>query len=47
MLSEEQRESYQSNGYLLLQGLIDTESLQRYNHRFIELVEGKADQQAR
>ena len=43
MLSEEQRESYQSNGYLLLQGLIDTESLERYNHRFIEFVEGKAD----
>ena len=43
MLSEEQRESYQSNGYLLLQGLIDTESLQRYNDRFIEFVEGKAD----
>ena len=43
MLSEEQRESYQSDGYLLLQGLIDTESLQRYNHRFIEFVEGKAD----
>ncbi|MCH2338042.1 MAG: phytanoyl-CoA dioxygenase family protein [Pseudomonadales bacterium] len=43
MLSEEQRESYQSNGYLLLQELIDTESLERYNHRFIEFVEGKAD----
>ena len=43
MLSEEQRESYQSNGYLLLQELIDTESLDRYNHRFIEFVEGKAD----
>ena len=43
MLSEEQRESYQSNGYLLLQRLIDTESLERYNHRFIEFVEGKAD----
>ena len=43
MLSEEQRESYQSNGYLLIQGLNDTESLERYNHRCIEFGEGKAD----
>ncbi|HIM35500.1 MAG TPA: phytanoyl-CoA dioxygenase family protein [Pseudomonadales bacterium] len=42
MLTETQRASYQANGYLLLSGLVDTDSLERYNHRFIEFVEGAA-----
>ena len=42
MLTQQQRASYQTNGYLLLSGVIDTDALEHYNHRFIELVNGEA-----
>tara|TARA_B100000953_G_scaffold255503_1_gene219327 strand:+ start:1846 stop:2604 length:759 start_codon:yes stop_codon:yes gene_type:complete len=43
VLTQQQRASYQTNGYLLLSGVIDTDALEHYNHRFIELVNGEAE----
>jgi phytanoyl-CoA hydroxylase len=39
-LSEDQCESYWSQGYLLLPGLIGTDLLADFNQRFIELING-------
>ncbi len=42
-LSEEQIQHYADEGYVLLRGLIPPESLERYNERFLEFVEGRED----
>ncbi|XOV81977.1 MAG: phytanoyl-CoA dioxygenase family protein [bacterium] len=41
-LTEQQRQSYWSQGYLLLRGLVEQEWLNRFNERFLALVRGSA-----
>ena len=42
MLTDAQLQSYQSDGFVLLKGLIDQASLDRYDKRFLEFVNGTA-----
>ena len=43
MLNPEQLEHYDQRGYVLVPGLIDAERQRRYDDRFVELAEGRAE----
>ena len=41
MLSPEQIQQYQRDGFLLLPGLVDSQTLTDLNQRFLDIVEGR------
>jgi len=42
-LTKEQRDSYATNGYFVVKGLVPPEDLQRYHDRFVAIAEGKVE----
>jgi phytanoyl-CoA hydroxylase len=41
VLTQEQRDQYERDGYILVKGLVDKERLAKYKQRFIEIASGK------